>query len=259
MTEMRAIGFDLWETLITNPHDVTHEHKRLRLERMSRILSTTPASIEGAYARVWERCQELYWSADRDIPCRTQIVHFVEELSLEVDEPTMQSLEEAYATVAIAALPSKVPGADDILRDLSTRFDLGLISNTGRTPGSALRVILDRLDLSRFFKAMVFSNEHGELKPRRSIFERLRSALGAGFNEMIFVGDNLYVDVYGAQSSGMKAIHFIPPQRGTAVAPAVDHGLTIVPDATIYDLRELPAAIERITTEAQKAQRAQRV
>src|SRR5581483_3586173 len=68
---IKAIGFDLWETLITNPHDVTHAHKSLRLERLSRILSTTPDAIESAYAYVWTRCQELYWSADKDVPCRT--------------------------------------------------------------------------------------------------------------------------------------------------------------------------------------------
>ena len=238
---IKAIGFDLWETLITNPLDVTHAHKSLRLERLSRILSTTPDALESAYAHVWTRCQELYWSADKDIPCRTQIEHFIEALEIDVDEPTMQELEQAYATVAIDALPVLVPGAREVLRDLSSRFRLGLISNTGRTPGSALRVILDRLDLSQYFSAMVFSNEHGELKPRRSIFERLRSALDVEFNEMIFIGDNLYVDVYGAQGCGMKGIHFIPPQRGTAVAPDVDHGLTIEPDATIYDLRELLA------------------
>ncbi|HJT17003.1 MAG TPA: HAD family hydrolase, partial [Thermoanaerobaculia bacterium] len=236
---------DLWETLITNPHHITHAHKTLRLERLARLLSTTPDALETAYAYVWTRCQELYWSADKDVPCRTQIEHFVEALRVDVDETTMQALEEAYATVAIEALPVLVDGAIEVLRDLSSRFRLGLISNTGRTPGSALRVILDRLDLSKYFTAMVFSNEHGELKPRRSIFERLRSALDVEFNEMVFIGDNLYVDVYGAQGCGMKAVHFIPPQRGTAVAPDVNHGLTIEPDATIYDLRELPPLIQR--------------
>ncbi|HEY6844116.1 MAG TPA: HAD family hydrolase, partial [Thermoanaerobaculia bacterium] len=231
--------------LITNPHDITHAHKSLRLARLSRILAMHPDALEGAYAYVWTRCQELYWSADKDVPCRTQIEHLVEALRIDVDEPIMQALEEAYATVAIEALPVVVPGAPELLRNLSPRFRLGLISNTGRTPGSALRVILDRLDLSKYFTAMIFSNEHGELKPRRSIFERLRSALEVEFDEMVFIGDNLYVDVYGAQSCGMKAVHFIPPQRGTAVAPAVDHGLTIVPDATIDELGELPAVIRR--------------
>ncbi len=244
---IKAIAFDLWETLITNGGHVTPEHKRVRLDRIARILSTTAESLEPAYRQTWERCQELYWSADKDVPCRTQIEHFLEALQLEVDEPTMQALEHAYATAAVEALPTVVSGARETLSKLTARgYRLGLISNTGRTPGYALRTILDRLDLSRFFDAMVFSNEHGELKPQRSIFETLRQSLAVSFNEMIFIGDNLYVDVHGAQRCGMIAVHFVPPQRGTAVAPEVDHGLTIEPHATIYDLRELPLAINAL-------------
>jgi len=37
----------------------------------------------------------------------------------------------------------------------------------------------------------------------------------------------------------MRGVLFVPSERGTAVAPDVEHGLTIEPDATIYDLREL--------------------
>jgi FMN phosphatase YigB (HAD superfamily) len=72
-----------------------------------------------------------------------------------------------------------------------------------------------------------------------SIFAALRDGLGVGYEEMLFVGDNLYVDVHGAQRCGMRAVHFVPSVLGTAVAPHVEHGLEIVPEATIRDLREL--------------------
>ena len=247
---IKAIAFDLWETLITNTPEVSRQHEQLRLERMERILgergfSAAAERIERAYRSVWHRCQELYWSVDKDIPCRTQIDHFLEALEVErFDEPTMQALEEVYANVAVEILPTPLPGAAEIILELKRRgYRLGLISNTGRTPGYALRAILDRLGLSQPFDAMVFSNEHGECKPQRSIFETLRQSLGVEFDEMLFVGDNLYVDVHGAQRCGMIAIHFVPPSPGTAVAPIPDHDLTIQPDATIRFLRELPQAI----------------
>jgi len=41
----------------------------------------------------------------------------------------------------------------------------------------------------------------------------------------------------------MRAIHFDPPVRGTAVAPHVEHQ-RIEPDARISDLRELLSVIE---------------
>lgn len=250
-TMIRAIAFDLWETLITNTPEVTRAHRRLRLERLGRILRDSSAErIEAAYRASWDRCHQLYWSSDRDVPCRRQIEHFLEELGSDpksIREPMLAALEEAWATVAVEVPPVIVPGAEGLVRDLKRRgFRLGLISNTGRTPGSALRTILAQLDLAPLFDAMVFSNEHGECKPKRSIFESLRRSMGVEFEEMLFVGDNLYVDVYGAQQCGVIGIHFIPPVRGTAVAPPVHHQLEIEPHATIRDLAELPAILDAL-------------
>jgi len=254
---LKAIAFDLWETLITNTLEQSREHKRLRLERMERILAergfgATALQIEAAYRRGWRRCQELYWDSDRDISCRTQIDHFLEALELKItDEAALDALEQAYARAAVEVLPAMVDGAPEVLAEMKRRgLRIGLISNTGRTPGYALREILEQLGLAPFIDAMVFSNEHGECKPQQSIFEALRGLLGVDFDQMLFVGDNLYVDVLGAQRCGMRAVHFIPPVRGTAVAPPFEHGHDIVPDATIADLRELPAVLNAWTDSA---------
>jgi putative hydrolase of the HAD superfamily len=252
---IKAIAFDLWETLITDTPELAGEQERLRLVRMEEILAqrgfgATAEAIELAYRRLWRRCHDLYWSADRDVPCRRQIDHFLEALELEpasFGERTLVALEEAYANAAVDVLPELVTGADDVVRGLkSCGFRLGLISNTGRTPGSALREVLHRLGIGQSLDAMVFSNEHGHCKPEPSIFEKLRAALDVRFEEIVFVGDNLYVDVHGAQRCGMRAVHFDPPVRGTAVAPPFNHDLTIVPDATIRDLRELPRVIDTL-------------
>lgn len=254
-----AVAFDLWETLLTDTPELSRRQERLRLERMEEILvergfAATAERIERAYRHLWHRCQELYWSADRDVPCRTQIEHFLEALELDPEsfEPdVLDALEEAYANAAVEILPAIVPGAPEVVRGLKERgLRIGLISNTGRTPGSALRTILERLGLADSIDAMVFSNEHGRCKPETSIFEELRRGLGVPYDETVFVGDNPYADVHGAQRCGMRGVLFIPAVRGTAVAPPFEHGLTIVPDATIRDLRDLPTAIDSLMTSA---------
>jgi putative hydrolase of the HAD superfamily len=245
---LKSVSFDLWETLLTDTPELSRRQERLRLERIERVLldrgfAQTAERIEAAYRSLWHRCLELYWSRDEDIACRIQIEHFLEALDLDpatFDESSLAALEDVYANAAIEVLPSVVPGAHDVLAELRDRgFRIGLISNTGRTPGYALREILDRLGLASSIDAMVFSNEHGACKPQPSIFATLRDALDVNYDEMMFVGDNLYVDVHGAQRLGITAVHFDPPTRGTAIAPSVDHGLDIVPHATIRDLREL--------------------
>lgn len=251
---IRAVGFDLWETLITDTPEVSRQQEQLRLARMEEILraegfEAEAERIELAYRRLWHRCHELYWSADRDIPCRTQIDHFLDELELDpssFNPRALEELEHAYARAAVEILPLAVPGALDLLTALRERnLRVGIISNTGRTPGYALREILDRLGFSRHLDVMVFSNEHGVCKPERSIFEELRRGLGVEFGEMIFVGDNLWVDVHGAQSCGMLGVHFVPPVRGTAVAPPLGHEQHVVADATITELAQLLGIVQR--------------
>lgn len=245
---LRAISFDLWETLITDTPDVSREQERLRMSRLEEILTArghgaVADRIERAYRALWHRCQELYWSVDRDVPCRRQIEHFLEELELDIasfDDETLAELEHAYAMAAVEIPPHVVRHAPEMLDELKSRgYGIGLISNTGRTPGYALREILARLGLARSIDVMVFSNEHGVCKPQASIFEELRRGLGVGYPEMMFVGDNLYVDVHGAQRCGMRGVYFRPEVRGTAIAPAVDHGLEIVPDAVVTSLDEI--------------------
>ncbi|MDQ3283317.1 MAG: HAD family hydrolase [Acidobacteriota bacterium] len=255
---LKAIAFDLWETLITDTPELSREQERLRLTRMEEILRAhghahEAERIERAYRALWSRCFELYWSADRDIDCRVQIVHFLEALELDAasfSESALRDLEEAYATATIEVPPALVEGAPELLRALKSRgFSIGLISNTGRTPGYALRRVLETLGLAEFIDVMVFSNEHGACKPQPSIFEELRRGLGVDYDEMVFIGDNLYVDVHGAQRCGMRAIHFDPPVRGTAVAAAVDHGLEITPDAYVTRLADVVQVVERMRGE----------
>jgi putative hydrolase of the HAD superfamily len=253
---IRAVAFDLWETLITNTPELSRLQKEARMTRLEQILTRhgfgrEAERLEHAHHRQWDRCQELYWSADLDIPCRRQVEHLLEELEVRpaaFDEETLAEIETAFASAPLHALPAIVDGADDVLRAMHERgLRVGLISNTGRTPGSILREVLGRLGLGPSIDAMVFSNEHGECKPRASIFDALQRQLGVDYGEMVFIGDNLYVDVYGAQRCGMRAIHFIPSKRGDAVAPPVDHGLTIEPDATVRDLRDVIAIVDQFS------------
>jgi putative hydrolase of the HAD superfamily len=252
---IRAVAFDLWETLITDTPALSRRQERHRLDRLEATLrahgyGATAERIENAYRETWRRCQELYWSNDDDVPCRTQIDHMLEALELDprtFSADAMAELENAYAEAVVAIPPEAVPHAAECVRGLRERgLQLGLISNTGRSPGRALRQVLDSLGIASSMTAMVFSDEHGACKPRPSIFELLRERLDLPFEEIAFVGDNIYADVHGSMRCGMFGIHFRPPVRGTAVAPDVDHGLEIVPDATIADLRELQSVIESV-------------
>src|SRR5205823_14968691 len=89
---LKAVSFDLWETLLTDTPELSRRQERLRLERMERVLvdrgfaqtaERTSDQIARAYRDLWHRCLELCWSRDEDIACRVQIEHFLEALDLD--------------------------------------------------------------------------------------------------------------------------------------------------------------------------------
>jgi putative hydrolase of the HAD superfamily len=111
-------------------------------------------------------------------------------------------------------------------------YRIGLISNTGRTPGVAMRRLLADYGLLDRFAVTIFSNEEGVLKPRREMFDRAAARLGVPNAAVVHVGDNPIADVAGAKAAGMRTVLL-------GSLPT-----TVAPDAQIASLAELPAQLE---------------
>jgi putative hydrolase of the HAD superfamily len=70
-----------------------------------------------------------------------------------------------------------------------------------------LPVLLERLEISRFFESIVFSASVGSEKPFPAIFERALEELSLPPQEVLHIGDRLREDVEGARGIGMQSIH----------------------------------------------------
>ena len=112
------------------------------------------------------------------------------------------------------------PGVLELLHSLQGKASLGIVSNAQR-----LFTIpeLSRFNLIDFFDAIVLSSDAEVRKPNPKIFRRLLSAIAVPPEAAVFVGDNLFDDVYGAGRIGMKTIwinrdgkHDDPNMFGTA-------------------------------------------
>src|SRR5205814_3406734 len=100
---------------------------------------------------------------------------------------------DAYGRPAFEYPPDLMPGAREAVRALAARgVRLGIVSNTGRTPGVVLRRILERYDLLRYFEAIAisYSDEVRFRKPDARIFTRTLEALGVPPGCALHVGDN---------------------------------------------------------------------
>jgi FMN phosphatase YigB (HAD superfamily) len=114
----------------------------------------------------------------------------------------------AFVSPTFEVPPYLNPDASEILGWLmSRRKPVGIICNTGLTPGTELRRLLSDMGVSEYFRTMVFSNEVGFRKPDRRIFRLAAQALSAEPKSIVHIGDNLKSDVWGAKNAGFKAIY----------------------------------------------------
>jgi len=90
---------------------------------------------------------------------------------------------------------------DDVLPGLAwmgQRLLVGSISN-----GNA---DLEIIGLAQHFRISIAASDFGVAKPDTSIFLAGCKALGVAPHEAVYVGDDLYFDVTGAQDAGMRAV-----------------------------------------------------
>ena len=152
----------------------------------------------------------------------------------------LSALTEAYAKPALLASPELDRGAASTLETLATRgLAIGVVSNVMRTPGSVLRQIFDRSGLLASMKVLTFSDECGIRKPDPEIFRLTLRQVGVAPEDAVHVGDDPILDVEGARAAGMAVIQLAPGGRATA---------PVKPDAVVSELREVPAALDRLAS-----------
>jgi putative hydrolase of the HAD superfamily len=185
---------------------------------------------------------ERFWTTDREPSADDQVRLFFDCLESglcgRLDGASFTRAVDAYGLPALEFPPDPMPGAVDALRELTARgLRLGIVSNTGRTPGTVLRRILARHDMLRYFDAVAisYSDEVGFRKPDPRIFARSLQALGVAPGRALHVGDNPHADVLGAQKVGMRTAHY-------AIAGCVP---SPVADVVIRDLADLPRSLDR--------------
>ena len=125
------------------------------------------------------------------------------------------------------------PGVLDTLRQLQLKFHLAAI--TDAQVAYALPE-LNAVGLSGIFSPIVISGSFGYRKPDERLFSKVLAGMKMQASEVLFIGNDMYRDVFGAQESGMKTI-FFKSNQGTQEKAGVK------PDYIIYNFPELLNAV----------------
>jgi HAD superfamily hydrolase (TIGR01549 family) len=117
---------------------------------------------------------------------------------------------------------------------------IGMITNAGDAEN--IRRLLSGHEIASYFDPVVVSSLEGVRKPDPSLFQKVMAAWNLPAASLVMVGDQLGMDVLGAQKVGMRSIWM----RTELEMPAnqSDRG-SILADAEADSIGEIPGILER--------------
>jgi putative hydrolase of the HAD superfamily len=137
------------------------------------------------------------------------------ELVLDQIAPSLRELdrdnffEVTYEHFAEPGVWELYPEVRGVLEELQPRFMLAVISNfDGR-----LRLILQRLGISKFFTNIFVSSELGADKPDPGIYRRALRLMDLKPNEVLHVGDDAQRDWQAASAAGLLVFQLNRPRN----------------------------------------------
>ena len=104
---------------------------------------------------------------------------------------------------------------------------------------------LNAVGLADFFDPLLVSSDYGYRKPDLRLFKKALKKMNMKPEEVIFIGNDLYRDIYGANEMGIKSVFFKSNQGDHTYASAT-------PDRTITKFEDLETAIKSLAAETKK-------
>lgn len=187
--------------------------------------------IDRATTHAWQEWDRIWMEQYRTFGAREWVSLVLAHLGVSLAEPEWEALVHAVATSGMTAQPPLVDGLASLLPRLAQRYRLGLICDTGLSPGWMLREWMEARGILGHFSHLSFSDELGVSKPHPNAFLTTLGRLGVSAETAVHIGDYPRTDIAGAKGVGMRAIRF----KGV-----YDWGKGVVPaDAAIASYSEL--------------------
>jgi putative hydrolase of the HAD superfamily len=114
----------------------------------------------------------------------------------------------------------------DVLRD---RYPLAIITDA---QSAYARAELHKVGLLGYFDPVIVSGDHGFRKPDRRLFQFALDGMAVPAENALYVGNDMYRDIYGAREAGLSTVMFDSDQGEKTYRDCA-------PDYTITDFRDL--------------------
>lgn len=212
---IKAVTFDLWETLILERNGWSSNRMNVRCNNLAIEFNkfgvkTSKRQIRLAFTKMFSWLTDI-WDTNKEVTHQDQIEFIIKSVlknSLAVNEELICQLSPAYTSAIFEVPPDLNPDATKVLKWLKEQNKkVGLISNTGLTPGFGLREFLTKKKIAKYFDLMLFSDEVYVRKPDPRIFQIAAQKLQVNPHQIVHIGDNLKSDIHGSKKAEFQTIY----------------------------------------------------
>jgi len=251
-----------YNTLIFDAFDtVVHiDWSKLPTHRVNgRVIQTTAPVVHAKYTELFRQTDfDVFYAAFsqshrevtarrrldlREIPCQERFRIMLDLLGHsdgDVTDDAIETLTRAHMGRLQEAFEVR-PETLEVLEWVKTRYRTAMISNFNYAP--TLYAALNRFGIHSAFEAIMDSAEVGWCKPHPVIFRDTFMRMGIRPSEALFIGDQLYLDVYGSLNSGMDVV-WIETKEQSDWTPPEFHAADCKPTHIVRSISELIPLLE---------------
>lgn len=209
---LKIVSLDLWDTIIEDDLKLEEKRGEIRIKKLYEYLSPLVVSIkdvENAYQKMSEWLFSTQKMTQKSINISQQIYFIFKEFGAIPNSLVLEDIKMSYESAIFEFPPKVVDNVYEFFEKLKRlNLKMCILSDAGRTPGWALKEILNRYKLLSYFDKVFFSDEIGYVKPNKNTFNRIIKEFNVKKEEVVHIGDSIEKDIIGAKEFGINYIYF---------------------------------------------------
>lgn len=198
---IKAILFDFGQTLVDAADGFRAAEKAAQSKLFANMSLTLYEDFMANYRRIRK---EFHDTSNFSRISLWQEMYFY--YCLEFDDQLLETWETEYWET-VKAKTIVFPETIDVLKRLSSTYQLGLLSNTQGQRRSGTHRLSEFPGLEKYFQVIIVAGEDGiPPKPDPQPFRLCLEGLGVNPSEGVYVGDDYRIDICGAKDAGLHAV-----------------------------------------------------
>lgn len=226
LARFRAVLLDMNGTFMFGHDRFSHEVDYAATYAALGGTRLSPATVNDVVRTFVAAYGRLYADADPEAALPS-VIDVLRAGNRTIPDEEIAKVEAVIAAHEIGTIP---PSHAAALRRLAARHRLGVVSNLWSRSGP-WHDAFARSGVEELFDVILFSSEHGCIKPAPRLFHMALDAVRLPPGDVVFIGDDLCRDVAGAQRVGLATVWIGSAHRITGDDPR--------PDLVVDDLCDL--------------------